>query len=132
MPWPSPSLTVSTSLSRTLRRKLLLLGKRLCLLALPLSLSSAPTGVAMANDSEPTGGARRAAPPQELRTLLSTSHELEPRQNATRRLDPVERQAIRRDIREAMRGAYPEQNPSAGQPSKAQPSAVPASRLQRR
>lgn len=109
MPWPS--LMLSSSSTRTLHRKLVLLSRRLCLLVLPLS--SVLTAPAVANDTLPVAGARPAGSQQELRTLLSTSHKIDPRQNETRRLDPDERQAIRRDIREAMRGAYPEPGPSA-------------------
>ncbi len=45
----------------------------------------------------------------ELRSVLATSHEVGERSVERRRLNAEERNALHRDLRDAMRGAYPEQ-----------------------
>lgn len=84
-----------------------------CMLACTLSFCLVVvSGVAEARgrgDGTGTVGQPGDGRRHELRSVLATSHEVGERSLERRRLNPEERSALHRDLRDAMRGAYPEQ-----------------------
>lgn len=74
-----------------------------CLLAL-----SGLSGAAEARGQE-EGVLKQNGKRQELRGVLTSSREKPEAPVERRRLNPEERSALHRDLRDAMRGAYPEQ-----------------------
>jgi len=57
------------------------------------------------------GATVREGQRHELRSVLTSGHEIGGKSAERRRLNAEERSALHRDLRDAMRGAYPEQQP---------------------
>lgn len=81
--------------------------RRLIVTALALCLVGA-AGVADAR-SRVEEGASNDRKPHTLRGVLTSAHDTGEKSSERRRLNAEERSALHRDLRDAMRGAYPEQ-----------------------